>query len=239
MLNEDIQDVEFTEDNIQKEIRGSALYYSTSQVAQILDIPDSTVRYYTKVFDPILNIEIYNKQRKYTQLDIDKLKFIVGLKNENMSVKQILEYCQTEKEFDSENQIQVADNSPLSIKVLSKALMEQQQEEFSKLKDELFIRVEKQVQDLHNQNLEYQDKIREDIIQEVSTTIDESIEEHLKSEFTDTNKTISELKETIKDQSGKLEEVTEYFRVATVSSTNIKEVSKKPFIDRIIDKYFK
>lgn len=239
MFNENIQDTEYTEDNVNKGIRGSALYYSTSQVAQILNIPDSTVRYYTKVFDTILNIEVYNKQRKYTQIDIDKLKFIVGLKAENMSVKQILEYCQTENEFDSEKQIQVNDNSPLSIRILSKALMEQQQEEFKILKEELFLRMERQIFDLHNQNIEYQANIRESIVQEVATTIDESIEEHLKSEFIDTNNTISDLKESIKVQNEKLEEVSEYFRVATVSQNNIKEVLKKPFFDRIIDRYFK
>jgi DNA-binding transcriptional MerR regulator len=102
------------ESNKEKNIRGKALYFGTSQVADILNIPDSKVRYYTNVFDDILHIEISNKQRRYTQSDIDKMKFMIELKEEGMTIKQIQEYCQ-EVDFEDSKEIQIKENNPLSI----------------------------------------------------------------------------------------------------------------------------
>ena len=237
MFDENIQDVDFTEDNLTNNIRGSALYYSTGQVAQMLDVPDSTIRYYTKVFDEILEIQVVNKQRKYTDGDIDKLKFIIGLKNENMSVKQILEYCQTETEFNSQNKIQVSDSSPLSIKVLAKALMEQQEIQFNSLKEELFMRVEKQILDLHNQSLEHQDRIRDDIKEEVAISIDECIEKSLDSKlderFIKTEQSLEEMLEELK-------QTKQEFKIASVSMESIINSENPPSLfEKFRKKYFK
>ena len=237
MFDENIQDVDFTDDNLTNNIRGSALYYSTGQVSQMLGVPDSTIRYYTKVFDEILEIQVVNKQRKYTDADIDKLKFIIGLKNENMSVKQILEYCQTETEFNSHNKIQVSDSSPLSIKVLAKALMEQQEIQFNNLKEELFIRMEKQILDLHNKSLEHQDKIRDDIKQEVAISIDEcistSLDSKLDERFIKTEQSLEEMLEELK-------QTKQEFKIATISIESIINIENPPSIfEKFRKKYFK
>ena len=223
MINEEneIQDVEFTETQENKEIRGSVLYYSTSQVAQMLDIPDSTVRYYTKVFDPILNIEIYNKQRKYKQADIDKLKFIVELKNEGMSVKQILEYCDNVN-FDSENGIQVKESNPLSIQTLAKALLEEQKKEFIELKQDLFNHIDEKLKNISNEQITHQDKIKESLLEEVSITVDDVISD----KFNSLQDSIDEIKQEVK--------------MATIPKESIKEFENpKTFLSKITNLFLK
>lgn len=197
-----IQDVDFVETKEQKNIRGSALYYSTGQVAQILGIPDSTVRYYQKVFEPILNVEIINTQRKYTQADIDKLKFIVDLKNDGMTVKQILEYCD-QVDFDTENGIQIRESNPLSIQTLAKALLEEQKKEFTQLKEELFNRVDSKISEVLDRQLFHQDKLKELLLEEISISVDDVIAD----KFEGLENGIEELKEEFKISCIKKEEI--------------------------------
>lgn len=168
---EDYQDVEYTEEQT---IRGEVLYYSTGQVAKILDIPDSKVRYYTTAFDDILHIEIINKQRKFTKADIDKMKFILELKNEGMSIKQIQEYCQ-EVDFDSENGIQIKESNPLSIQTLAKALLEEQERQLNIFKDDMSLKIQSIMDNVVEMNVQNNEKLKEDIV----TTVDEVVSDRL------------------------------------------------------------
>lgn len=179
--NDNIQDVDYEEikeKDTDKVIRGKALYYSTSQVANLLGIPDSKVRYYSVAFDDILHIEVSNKQRRYTEKDIDKMKFLVELKNEGMTIKQIQEYCQ-EVDFESENGIQVKESNPLSIKTLAKALLEEQSKQLNLFKEEMkeFVsnKLDEQILNIKNNN----DLLKESLLEEVSLTIDNIIDEKL------------------------------------------------------------
>lgn len=188
--NDDIRDVDFeeiTEDSQKEEknIRGTALYYSTNQVATILGESDSKIRYYSNVFDELLNIEISNKQRRYKQEDIDKLKFIIELKNEGMTLKQIKEYCE---EVDFHNgEISVKESNPLAIQTLAKALMEEQTKQIENLKTELFERLKEFIV---SQNIE-QSKVLENIKEEIAVTVDEVVGEKMQT-------SLSEIKETFK-----------------------------------------
>lgn len=164
--NDNIQDVDYIEVP-DKTIRGESLYYSTSQVAKILDLSDSKVRYYSTVFADILNIEFHNKQRRFTKADIEKMRFLTELKEEGMTIKQIQDYCQ-EVDFENGGEIQVKETNPLSIQTLAKALLEQQ---------ELMLN-------------EFREKLNEDIRKEVAITVDdglnsfkEELKEDLKQEF--------------------------------------------------------
>lgn len=188
--NYNIRDVDFeeiTEDSQKEEknIRGTALYYSTNQVATILGESDSKIRYYSNVFDELLNIEISNKQRRYKQEDIDKLKFIIELKNEGMTLKQIKEYCE---EVDFHNgEISVKESNPLAIQTLAKALMEEQTKQIENLKTELF---EQLKEFIVSQNIE-QSKVLENIKEEIAVTVDEVVGEKMQT-------SLSEIKETFK-----------------------------------------
>lgn len=235
MYNEDIKDVDFTDIQDDKIIRGEVLYFSTGQVATMLGESDSKIRFYTKTFEDILHIEVSNKQRRYKKSDIDKLKYLIELKNEKkLTIKQIQEFCKDAK-YDGENGLQAVESNPLSIQTLSKALMDEQLKQFQLLKEELSQKIETQIIDITKLHLEHNANLKNDMVEEMAITINECIEEHLKSEFTDTNNTISELQETIKNQSEKLEEVSEYFRVATISKESLYKKPSK--FQKIADKF--
>lgn len=171
---DDIKDVEFTESQVSKSIRGKALFYSTSQVSHILGEVESKIRYYTKEFDGILNIEISNKQRRYVEQDIEKLRFIIGLKNDGMTIKQIKEYCE-EIDFNEENGITIKEDNPLHIQAVAKALMEEQSKQM-----ELF---KQQIIDLMNENIKQQVSaykiMNDELLKEVSITVDDVISDKL------------------------------------------------------------
>lgn len=160
--NQNVQDVDYTEVQ-DKTIRGEALYYSTNQVAKILDISDSKVRYYTTVFADILNIEFHNKQRRFTKVDIDKLKFLTELKEDGMTIKQIQEYCQ-EVDFNNGGEVQIKENNPLSIQTLAKALLEQQQMMLEEFRKDLSEDIRKEVAITVDDRL---DNFKEDLLQAV------------------------------------------------------------------------
>lgn len=183
-MNNDFQDVEYTEVNEdekkdeQKTIRGKRLYYSTSQVANLLEIPDSKVRYYTSAFDDILKIEVSNKQRKYTDEDINKLRFILELKDEGMTVKQIHEYCE-QVDFESENGIQIKESNPLSIQALAKALMEEQTKQMQELKIEQQKQLQQFKEELKSEIIQEVVGNNEVLVEQVSLSIDALVEEKL------------------------------------------------------------
>lgn len=206
---DDIKDVEYesVETAEERVIRGSALYYNTSQVASMLNIPDSTVRYYSKTFENILDIEVINKQRKYKQSDIDKLKFIVELKEEGMTLKQIEQYC-SQTSFE-DGSIQVKESNPLSIQALAKAIMDHQETQIMAMEDRIIKRLEESVQSQIDMNKHALESIRE----EVATTVDEVVSEKL-SGFNEAN--IEEFKRV----NEKLD------RIAYVSSEEISKQKK-------------
>ena len=232
---DNINDVEFEEvnydDNTEdKEINGSnQLYYNTSQVAQILNIPDSKVRYYTKVFDDILKVEIINKQRKYKQSDIDKLKYMCELKNEGMSIKQIEQFCR-EVDF-NKGEVVVKESNPLSIQALAQAMMVEQMKLIDDMKLEILSELKSFMIEQSQNQITDLEKIKEDLC----TTIDENVSEKLG----DVNNNIKSMGDAIsktvdKTMSDKLDsfnddikEIKEQVRFATVTKEEFKEMNEK------------
>lgn len=144
-------------------IKGEILYYTTSQVADILSIPDSKVRYYTMALDEILHIRYSNKHRIFTNEDIKRMKFILKLKDSGMTIRQIREYCE-DIDFDEEtdlDSIKIKDNKPMTFKNLSNSvlnvqqdhnelMLEQQRNQLNAFKEEMF----EAMKDLLNKNNE-------------------------------------------------------------------------------------
>lgn len=212
---DNIKDVNFEEVKEERQIRGAVLYYNTSQVADILGVADSTVRYYSKRFENILNIEVINKQRKYKQSDIDKLKFICELKEEGMSLQQIEQYC-SEVSFEEGTGIQIKESNPLSIKALAQTLMEHQQEQIALMEERIISRLENHIAVQSNINKDFMDKIKA----EVSLTVDEVVSEkvsEIKDDYTVTNNALSEIK-------AQLDEIKQ---ISYVSKEEIDKVSYK------------
>lgn len=180
-MNDDnnIQNTDFEEvTDEQKIIRGKSLYFSTSQVADQLNQPDSKIRYYSNVFQDILKIEISNKQRRYTEQDIEKLKFIIELKDEGMTLKQISEYCK-EISFEEGTSITVKESNPLSIQAMAKALMEEQHKQMLEFKEEVINVISKQLEIQAEINKFNNEKLKEDIVEQVVITVDDVIADKL------------------------------------------------------------
>lgn len=224
---EDYQDVEYTEEQT---IRGEVLYYSTGQVAKILDIPDSKVRYYTTAFDDILHIEIINKQRKFTKADIDKMKFILELKNEGMSIKQIQEYCQ-EVDFDSENGIQIKESNPLSIQTLAKALLEEQERQLNIFKDDMSLKIQSIMDNVVEMNVQNNEKLKEDIV----TTVDEVVSDRLDAKLDELKSYIDQRELEYKQQDEERISMLKAHMEDT-KKKNEEENSKKSIWSRIFNK---
>ncbi|MEX0084145.1 helix-turn-helix domain-containing protein [Clostridium butyricum] len=206
-------------DENSKVIRGKALYYSTSQVANILNQSDSKIRYYTNVFDEILNIEISNKQRRYTEADIDKMRFLIELKDEGMTIKQIQEYCQ-QVDFENSKEIQIKENNPLSIQSLAKALLEEQSKLMLEMKNELIKCHMDMIEDLNNRLDIRDDRLKEDISITVDNVLSDKLDnfnsninskfESIEKELSATkqmNEKIDHLREAMKERKEENEEI--------------------------------
>lgn len=116
--------------------RGDILYYSVSQVAALLGEEDSNIRYYTNVFDNILKIEIENKELRYTIRDIDKLDFLINLKNKGMTVKQIQKYCE-ELPLDSEDSTNLKETDSVSFEEIITSLTTSENKQIDDLLEHL------------------------------------------------------------------------------------------------------
>lgn len=121
---------------IKNKKRGDLLYYSLSQVATLLNEEDSSIRYYTNVFDNILKIEISDKELRYTNRDIDKLEFLINLKNKGMTIKEIQKYCE-ELPLNIDDIVQVKENDSVSIKEVVTTIIDFENEKINNLKEHL------------------------------------------------------------------------------------------------------
>lgn len=203
MSDEIIRDADFeevSENSKDKIIRGRALYFSTGQVADMLDIPESTVRYYSSVFDDILNIEFSNKRRRYKEEDIDKLRFIKSLIDDGMTLKQVKEYCD-QVEFNN-GEVVIKEDNPLSIQAVAKALLEEQQKQIELMKMDILSQLKEFVVEQSRNQQMNMDEIKRDIC----IAIDDSVGEKL-------DNTVKELKDT--------------FKMSYVSRVEIEQINKK------------
>lgn len=78
--------------NIPEKGRGKILYYSLDQVATLLNISESKVKYYINLFSQYVKMEIINKQARLHEKEILKLEFLIDLHSKGISNKQAEEY---------------------------------------------------------------------------------------------------------------------------------------------------
>lgn len=164
------------EDVMQNRKRGDILFYSVSQVAALLGEEDSNIRYYTNVFDNILKIEISNKELRYTLKDIDKLEFLINLKNKGMTIKQIQTYCE-ELPLDNEDSIDIKEVNSLSIDEVMDKISKKEDEQFDDLKE--FLTTE---------------------INEISELLIQKIDERINKKLDSENEQINDLKKFLSNE---------------------------------------
>ena len=200
--NEPIIDAEFRETNSDlfndENINGKPLYYTCKQVAQIVEENESTIRYWAKVFEPILKIEVSNMTKKYTKTNIENLLFIKKLlKEDNMTVKQTLEYC-SKKGFNNDEGL-IDTSKPLAIKVFTKAMTEEFNGKFDYIQGILLQQqqtINNLTQIIINNNIELSNSICRTIDEVVSDKLDEhfdSLEQKITKEMNDKTDRLREL----------------------------------------------
>ncbi|AAK81387.1 DNA-binding transcriptional MerR regulator [Clostridium acetobutylicum] len=160
--------------------RGEILYYTISQVATLLEQEEGTILYFTNVFDGILNIKISDKELTYTDKDIDKLEFLINLKNKGLTIKEIEKYCEGVS-FDSEKVATSTGASSISFDEISETVSKAQNEQFDSLKEYLDNKIKENNEVLCKEIVgaikEEQQKqikeLKEDILGEINTKLGE------------------------------------------------------------------
>lgn len=170
---------------IQNKKRGEILYYSIDQVANLLNENISNIKYYTNIFDDLLKIEIVDKDLRYTNNDVDKLEFLIKLKNRGMSPKEIQDYYNKLPLNDTE--VQHLESNLLSVEELIDSVKKEQQIQFDNFKVQL-------INDIQNANSLYLQNITSTIIEAQNKSLNEfkqdlskEIKEYLNSKFDNVN----------------------------------------------------
>lgn len=187
--------------NVRNTKRGDILYYSISQVANLLGEEDRSIRYYTNVFDNILKIEISNKEFTYTNNDIDKLEFLINLKNKGMTIKEIQKYCEA-LPLNLEELVDIKENNSLSIKEIITTIVGLENKELNILKENLSNKI-RQDNELHmkkidnliseqNNQLEF---FKKDMLEEIKQYIDYKFDKNYEAN----NKLYNQLLQKIDD----------------------------------------
>lgn len=172
---------------IQNKKRGKILYYSIDQVADLLNENIGNIKYYTNIFDDLLKIEIVDKELRYTNNDIDKLEFLIKLKNRGMSLKEIQDYYNKLPLDDSE--VQQPESNLLSVEELIGLIKEEYQVQFNNFKIQLINDIQKSnslyLQNISSTIIEAQTKSLKEFKQDLS----KEIKEYLNSKFDNANET--------------------------------------------------
>ena len=182
-------DVEYQDIN---RIKGSDnIRYNATQVSDMYDIPVSKVRYYMKAFEGILDLDYSNRMRRFSKDSLRKFDYLVKLKNDGMTVQQILDYCENKEVF-SEESLNTP-NNPLTVEMLAKAISVQVEALMNDFKGQIISEV---VSSINESNQIF----KEDII----TTIDEVVSEKLEA-VNSINDNILNIKEDILDKDNNLD----------------------------------
>lgn len=171
------------------------LYYTIGDVAKELGEETSTIRYWSNKYHDLLDVELCNTHRRYSKLDIDKLRVVKKCKEKNMSHNQIINTLKEtnfditiiEKRFEDMQK-------PFDIQLLASALAVEVENRLKELEDNLFARITEHM----NNQAENINNMADTIKEEVCTTVDEVINEKLEGledNIGDINKKLDEIKE--------------------------------------------
>lgn len=152
------------------------LYYTIGDVAKELGEETSTIRYWSNKYHDLLDVELCNTHRRYSKLDIDKLRVVKKCKEKNMSHNQIINTLKEtnfditiiEKRFEDMQK-------PFDIQLLASALAVEVENRLKELEDNLFARITEHM----NNQAENINNMADAIKEEVCTTVDEVVNEKL------------------------------------------------------------
>lgn len=120
-------------------------YFTTGQVAAILGVTDSTLRFWCRKFNPELKIKKVGSHRRFTKENIKDLQYIKKLlKEDGLMISQAKEVFNKDEKAITE---QVDKGEPLVIQALATAIGMEVEESLNELKEEL---MEQQKEELKN-----------------------------------------------------------------------------------------
>lgn len=179
------------------EIKIKPKYYTMSQLAKELGVAYSTIRYWCNEFKDFLDIDLNKRKKEFNGRDVELLKIIQGLKNKEMTIKQIYQHLEDNIEnFDSRIYI---DNDDINDLAINNLLDSRIDVKLNKLKSEI-------VEDIGNA---VSDKLTE-LIKIQSIYLDEKIN-HIEEEIavaidSKVNNIGDKISSEIKDEMIKLKE---------------------------------
>jgi DNA-binding transcriptional MerR regulator len=185
-----------TEDKLEDmNIKKEPLYYTRVQVAKILDEKESTISYWGKEFQSLLNIKIINMTRKYTKTNIENLMFIQKLlRKDGLSIEQVKSYC-SEQGFNSEEGL-VDGSNPLAVQTFISAMTVEFDKKITEMENGIIKQQQVMIENLKKIILDSNQSLK----QEVSFTVDEIVTEKINDFSESFNKELALTKETNQKQ---------------------------------------
>lgn len=209
-----------------------AIYYTIGEVSKELGEESSTVRYWSNKYYDFLDVEMCNTHRRFSRLDIDKLKVIQQCKQKKMTHNQIINALK-ETNFDItvvENSINEI-NKHLDIQLLAAALSVEVNKRLDAMEERINEKINNKL-DIQNDVIK---KSLEDISEHICVTVDSMIEESL-NEIEVKKEDLDKLTSEISKQTEMIQEM----KSAYVSMEEIKKFTEKQnLVDRFKNWIFK
>ena len=142
--------------------------YTASQVSRLYaGMTVSKVRYYMKMFEPILDLDYSNKMRRFTKNSLIYFDTIIKFRNDGMTIQQISDLYNKEN---TDNTSFIENDYQLKTDITSKSIIIQIETLLYNMKDVMVKEIMSQIADINSE-------LKEDIV----VTVDELISEKLKS----------------------------------------------------------
>lgn len=192
MNKEKFIDVDFTEENaatlleaeITKELDKNKVYYTISQAAQILGIETSKLRYYSNFFaldsngEDLIKVEYSNKNRAYTQENIEQFKRVLELMKDGMTLQQTKDYVALNG-FDTEGKTLDTSN-PLALTAFVSELNADMEKKLTVFQNNLLEKIAILIDHGNNVALESFNKQNEELKENIAVMVDETISKEIK-----------------------------------------------------------
>lgn len=184
----EIIDVAYRE-NLESTENSKQMIYTCKQVSIRTGLKESTVRYYCKYFDELLDVKV-GLRNEYTETTINNLLFIKKLIEEGLTLKQIKQYC-SENGFDNNDRTKLDTQNPLEVKVVMKAIVEEFNDRIDSINDNVNHNYQNLQTAIGNFLIDYTQELTKTVQNTVNKSI-ESIVSDKVSEVLEDNKKLME-----------------------------------------------
>ena len=184
----EIIDVAYRE-NLESTENSKQMIYTCKQVSIRTGLKESTVRYYCKYFDELLDVKV-GLRNEYTETTINNLLFIKKLTEEGLTLKQIKQYC-SENGFDNNDRTKLDTQTPLEVKVVMKAIVEEFNDRIDSINDNVNHNYQNLQTAIGNFLIDYTQELTKTVQNTVNKSI-ESIVSDKVSEVLEDNKKLME-----------------------------------------------